>query len=415
MKTRTFGFLIMMTLLLAVGSTQTDRSVRLAFLPYGDCATCFSLHLTRETVHLYTLLTVTPDGQRLYLIDTGGVLHVLSRTGEHLRSVRKFAVPSRTIQAIAPDGSMVALDSSMPIEVRAESHAADQPEAYRTESRCFWILKPDGTIDWERSDKFYQALDNLLDFIVEKYGKANPTCHWVFFYTGDRLGYGLRSLATQTDEGTYELVHPAGLVILKQDGGFERIIYDGAIAASKQGAILQDPAKGEEAQKEQVRRRAAGDSNLVYIVDYRILEEDGTIIKGSRPAFEPVPRRVRLISPDGKQSKEIVLRQDLMGTLLDDWDYRLDGRGRLYCAGSLPEQRVHTLWIAGQEKGLALLDGPIVVRFREDGQYDGVVAQLKLPADISSLPLPWDVDNAGNLYYLHFTTEGVEVRMIPSK
>lgn len=396
-----------MTLMLTVGWAQADRSVRVAFLPYGDCKTCVSIALGPEALDIGVFFTVSPDGQRLYLKDAADTLHVLSREGRYITSI---AVPASPLQAISADGSMVVFDPLHPIRIKP-------PEPLKpTGARPLMIFKADGSVDQERTEGFNRALNKMCLELSERYDTSigADILNDVHFFTGDRLGLSLGSTSRTTESGEETILNPSGAVVLKKDGSWEGPYV--ASAFSKRGSMLEDPdprMQTIEGQQEVFRRPP-------FKVEYRILNEDGTEYKRDLgPTYNPTPYKVRIRHPDGSTTPEFMLRYDQMherlGALLV-WDRaRLDASGRIYNLYQSPEIRRRTIPVVGEKRGLKMEDGYQIVRFKVDGQFDRVLAHLVLPVDTNGLNLLWDVDDAGNLYYLQFTSEGIEIRMVPSK
>lgn len=343
MRTRTFGILIMM-LMLTIGLAQADRSIRVAFLPYGTCDTCVSLALGPEALQIGIFFTVSPDGQRLYLKDAAGIMHILSRGGRYLTSIKSFAVSPSRIRAISADGSMVAFDPRYPLRLRESLKSSE------TDERHLVILKADGTVDLERTEGFNRALDKMCLELSEKYDTSiwSTLYNKVFFFTGDRLGIMVGFKVDVAESGEMTIRNPSGLVVLKKDGSWEGPYV--ASLCSKRGSMTEsaDPRmQTVEGQQEAIR-------SPLY-VEYRIY----------------------------------MLCQSL-------------------------ERRWRTIPVSGNEGRLTIDDGYQVVRFKADGQFEGVIAHLVFPLD-AQIDYLWDVDDGGNLYYLHFTSEGVEIRMVPSK
>ncbi len=405
MATRTFGMVIM-TLVFAVGWAQSDRSVRIAFLPYGDCDTCVRVSLEPCSHDIGVFFTVSPDGQRLYLKDAGDTLHVLSREGRYITSI---AVPASPLQGISADGSMVVFDPLHPIRIKL-------PEPLQpTGVRPLMIFKADGSVDQERTEGFNRALDKMCLELGERYDTAilSNMANDVYFFTGDRLGLVIMSKVVTTESGERSILNPSVLVVLKKDGSWEGPYKVGI--PSKRGSVLEDLDPRSltlEAQREALQRPQLS-------VEYRILNEDGTEYKrGLDTAYESAPCKVHIRHPEGKTTQEFFIRYDQMvervGTLLVRDGGRLDASGRLYEAGQSPEIHWRTIPVKGKKHRLTLQDGYQILRFRADGQFDEVVAHLAFPLDAKMSHL-WDVDDAGNLYYLHFTSEGIEIRMVPSK
>ena len=51
-------------------------------------------------------------------------------------------------------------------------------------------------------------------------------------------------------------------------------------------------------------------------------------------------------------------------------------------------------------------------RFTSEGQFDRIVARLKMPIDGCRPHQMWDIDAAGTLYYLEFGPRGVGIRSV---
>jgi hypothetical protein len=47
-----------------------------------------------------------------------------------------------------------------------------------------------------------------------------------------------------------------------------------------------------------------------------------------------------------------------------------------------------------------------------DGRFDRIVARLKMPTYRCHRHQLWDIDSAGNLYYLEFGPKGVGIRVV---
>lgn len=214
-------------------------------------------------------------------------------------------------------------------------------------------------------------------------------------------------IASETGEGTTD--REMGLLILNLDGTWEGLYP--VFGASKLGVFLEDARmRGLEAQKEWIRR-ALDPKNYV---EYRILEVDGTEYRCDKAL--PYPKesvKVRLHTGNAASASEFVLQLQAADTLFPDGMARLDSQGRIYLPGWIAQRRFHNVQITGQETALGLIDGYVVVRFTADGQFDRVVAQLKMLVSGSHPWRLWDIDNAGNLYYLEFTSVGIEIRMVP--
>lgn len=429
MRTKAIGCILVM-LILTLGWTQSDRSVRVAFLPYGDCKTCARITLLADERSGINLFAVSPDGTRFYLRDAEGTLHILSREGYHLKAVKNLPVSTHSIRAISADGSLVAFSSvslirlEQPEAVKLAEGSREIGKARETQQsqqekapgeafeRALWILKPNGTIDWERTDGFARAISKLEADIKREYDEIFSFIDEVDFFTGDRLGLRIAPPVYKSESGEKAIKCPIGLVVLKRDGSWEGVYP--AAAVSKRGAILEYPQlRSLEAQLEVLQLTPNK-------VEFRILGEDGMEHRGMSAPFPSEPYLARFIHPDGKHSQEFMLRMDEMvnrlGVFLStDTSARLDGQGRLYLLGHLPEMRDYTIRVVGYDYPIVVTAGYQIVRFKADGQYDRVMAQLKIPTEWGSPDRYWDVDDSGNLYYLQFTSEGVEIRKVPSK
>jgi hypothetical protein len=100
------------------------------------------------------------------------------------------------------------------------------------------------------------------------------------------------------------------------------------------------------------------------------------------------------------------------GVILIEKGARLDAQGRLYLPGMTTVSRINSVPVPGQGR-LPTQDGYVIARFTRDGVFDKIVARLKIPIDVRPHQL-WDFDAAGNLYYLQFSTEGVEIHRVPT-
>ncbi len=422
MNKLTLEFVLLITL--AGSWSQSDQPVRLMRLPYGDCENCIQL-IIQEGAGI-GLFAVAPDGSRFYLRDGMGVVHVVNRSGQH---VARLDVPiPLDCTAVGADGSIVSVGVCQSIELRrmesepsnsqtTEKSAPDAVVVDDNPSRRIWVMKPDGSIDRERTDGFNRALER---FMTEQNRDEGDCFREIAFFTGSRLGLVVMAPVSLSESGEASLQRETGLLILNQDGSWQGLYP--CVAASKRGAFLEDiHLRGLEAQQQWVRR--AFDPQ--EYVDYRIIEANGEEYKRDKAPAHPAELKVRLIQAGGSATDEFTLRLEAAGVLLSEPGARLDARGRLYLPGAKVERRLSSVSIAGQSEievegqmiqpRLGMLDGYVVARFTAEGQFDRIVAQLKIPTYHCRPWQLWDIDEQGNLYYLEFTSDGVEIWMVPSQ
>jgi len=75
------------------------------------------------------------------------------------------------------------------------------------------------------------------------------------------------------------------------------------------------------------------------------------------------------------------------------------------------ECHIHLVPILGRGR-LPIQDGYVIARFTSEGQFDRIVARLKMPIDGCHSHQLWDLDAAGTLYYLEFGLKGVGIRSV---
>jgi hypothetical protein len=418
-----WAFVYMVATILIASWAQSSNSVRIARLSYGTCETCLRLIL-HENAGI-GLFTVSADGRRFYLKDAMGIVCVFNRQGQLIARFES-PVPLDCV-AVGPEGSIVSVGVCQPIgkfAVDKEPSDNKEPSTVRSSEtepstvssseiedetqQYIWVLKPDGKIDDERTKGFNTALESFLVKQQREYGDCFPE---IAFFTGDRLGLMVMAPVRVSNTGEVSLSRESGLLILRQDGSWEGLYS--ILGASKHGALLECTKEfGLDAQQEWVRRTLDPNNQ----VEYRILEEDGTeYVRGKAPAHLKEPVKVRLRTGQTVSQEFAIQFQSMDGVLLLDAGARLDAQGRLYLPGWIPERHLRTLQIPGQEASLGLDDGYLIVRFTANGQFDRIVARLKMPIYGCRPWQLWDIDDVGNLYYLEFTNECIEIMMIPSE
>lgn len=381
---------LLIFLIISVCGLHAQQAERLFVLPYGDGNDCVALNLNEGSG--VGLFAVQPDGTRFYLRDGKGTIHILDRTG---RRLAQFTPPVPVgIAAVADDGSIVVVGECQPISRRDRE----------SPPRQLWVVKPNGSIDETRTEGFNRALER---FRAEQ-NRGADCFPMIAFLTQDRLGVLVSAPVSLSADGEARLDQQTGLLILKADGSWEGLYP--AIAASKIGSILADPSlQSLEAQQEWIRRTLSPQAQ----VSYRIVEETGDEYKHDRAPAYPAAMQVQRVSSGGRVLTSYTLQIGKAGVLLIEPGARMDEQGRLYLPGAKTERTLRSLRLS-QSGELELLDGYVIARFRPDGQFAGIVAEIAMPTYHCDPRQLWDIDHQGNLYFVKFTETAVEVWTVPS-
>lgn len=347
---------------------------------------------------------VSADGQRFYIRDASGNLLVFDRQGKRVAEIRMPA--PLDCAEVAPDGSIVTVGSCQYLSLHFRPSNSDAEIEEIGDEQRIWVIRSDGTIDKARTEGFNRALGAFLD----KHARSGDCFVQVAFYTGTQLGLQVSAPVSLKDEMP-TLKQEMGLLVLRDDGRFEGLYY--AWAASGDGRLILEDSRlvGLEAQQERVRN----DFSSNNLVEYVILETDGTEYhRDKAPAYPRNPIPMKLIRLDKNTRTDLTMQFQALHTegvlLSDESGARLDSQGRLYLPAATTKRKFHSVWLLGQKNRLWLMDGYVIARFSPDGKFDKIVARLKMPIDCRSHQL-WDLDAAGNLYYLEFGSKGVGIRV----
>jgi hypothetical protein len=347
------------------------------------------------------LFAVSADGQKFYLRDASGNLLVFDRQGKRVVEI-PMPVPLDCAE-VAPDGSIVTVGSCQDLRLRFRPNNSDAMIEEIGDEQRIWVIRSDGTIDKARTEGFNRALGEFLD----KHARSGDCFVQVAFFTGTQLGLQI-SAPVSLKDGKPVLKQEMGLLVLRDDGRFERLYY--AWAASGDGRLILEDTRliGLEAQNEWMSK---GFSRTEYVILDRSGKES---VRSDAPAYPKESVRMRLIQPTQKASKDLSLQfQDLHkeGIILVEGGARLDAQGRLYLPGMTTRRQIHSVPILGRGR-LPIQDGYVIARFTSEGQFDRIVARLKMPIDGCRPHQMWDIDAAGTLYYLEFGPKGVGIRSV---
>lgn len=413
MRYSTLGLLVVSLVLSSAFAqsefAQSDKSRLIARIPYGTCEGCITLIL--HEMAGVSSFTVSPDGSRFYLVARN--LMVFDRTGKLLHRFETGA------HFVGTDGSFILYNNEgvdlQPFELPSRIAEREARETGRKieeiGKRLIWILTPEGRVDWERTERFHRALQEFL--------KANPAYKFVgsevVFFTGDRLGVYWSAPVTTSESGEISLDAPCGLAIFKGDGSWAGLYP--ACAVSKRGAFWEDIAlRSLEAQQEVFKRML----DPRQLVEYHLVRDTGEEVNRQKASPFQEAMEVVMYGEDGRAGRALRVRLDEVrereGVLLKgSAPYaRLDRKGRLYNPAFRTELVYREIEVPGQQTPLGLENGHLVLRFGTDGRFEKVVAYLEMPDFRAEYWRLWDVDDAGNLYYLKFNATDVEVRMIPA-
>ncbi len=302
--------------------------------------------------------------------------------------------------AVGDDGSVVTVGVCQPIRRFEGDNAPAVME------RRIWVIRSNGTIDESRTEGFNRALDDFQ----EKHKRGMGDCYTrIAFYTGDRLGIVVD--VPRSPQEASPIDREMGILVLRADGSYEGLYY--ALAASKSGALFtEDPRQvGIDAQREWLRKQYAPEN----LVEYIVLDEDNSTLRDRAPAYPEKPLTISLVGIGRKVIREITLQTQRVhegGKLLVEPGARIDSQGRLYIPGRLTRRQIHPIDVPDQQLDLGLEDGYVIARFKPDGQFDGIVARLKIPVYRCRPWQLWDIDASGNLYSLEFEEKGVVIRMV---
>ena len=347
------------------------------------------------------LFAVSADGQKFYIRDASGNLLVFDRQGKRVAGIRMPA-PLDCVE-VAPDGSIVTVGSCQDLRLHFRPSNSDAEIEKIGDEQRIWVIRSDGTIDKARTEGFNRALSEFLD----KHARSGDCFVQVAFFTGTQLGLQI-SAPVSLKDGKPILKQEMGLLVLRDDGTYEGLYY--AWAASGSGNMLLEDTRlvGLEAQNEWMSKGFPQE-------EYVIFDENGKErTRDKAPAYPKESVRMRLIQPTQKASKDLSLQfQDLHkeGIIFVENGARLDAQGRLYLPGMTTRRQIHSVPMLGQGR-LPLQDGYVIARFTSEGQFDRIVARLKMPIDGCRFHQMWDLDAAGTLYYLEFGPKGVGIRSV---
>jgi hypothetical protein len=391
------GFPKMLVLDDSKSQRAQPESELVARLPYET----FELSL-REGAWI-GLFAVSSDGQKFYIRDASGNLLVFDRQGKRVAEI-PMPVPLDCVE-IGPDGSIVTVGSCQDLRPRFRPSNSDAEIEEIGDEQRIWVIRSNGAIDKARTEGFNRALGEFLD----KHARSGDCFVQVAFYTGTQLGLQI-SAPVSLKDGMPTLKQEMGLLVLRDDGRFDGLYY--AWAASGDGRLILEDSRlvGLEAQNEWMSKGFSW-------TEYVIFDENGEkSVRSEAPAYPKEPVPMRLIQRQLQASKNLSLKlQDLHekeGVILIEKGARLDAQGRLYLPGMTTVSRINSVPVPGQGR-LPTQDGYVIARFTRDGVFDKIVARLKIPIDVRPHQL-WDFDAAGNLYYLQFSTEGVEIHRVPT-
>ncbi len=152
-----------------------------------------------------------------------------------------------------------------------------------------------------------------------------------------------------------------------------------------------------------------------------------------RSVFMPyAPKRVVVYNREGQEERSFqvpasgVLSELERSLGFTDWlEVKIDGRGHLYAPTETREARWEAVW-EGREVGdpyFEVLTGFVILEYDAEGNFVGERARVKMPYFGESLMSiryehphqVYDVDRAGNLYYLEFRRDGIEVWVSPPR
>ncbi len=157
----------------------------------------------------------------------------------------------------------------------------------------------------------------------------------------------------------------------------------------------------------------------VEMVPRRVLDIDGSLIYETNVvAFKK--RRVTVYDKDGNQLREFWLPAGEVSELERSLTFgvgagggdKIDGRGYLFVALEPRELRWYPITDDGE---MRVLRSFVVMEYDAQGRRIGKRAEVGMPdyPNPDSIENVWDVDRLGNLYYLEFKKDQVEVWLVP--